>query len=292
MKRHGPLAVLCCTLACGSAAAAEWGMDADAGLHYSDNVPNAIEAGDKKTDAAATLSLSGLMHRQIGDDTGLGLSLVAESAGYTRFSGLNYVGVGANAQLRHKFGLGAEAPWTAFALRAVHRDYHYDSRDGWEYDAGWTVGRRIGERWDVNGSVRYDRYQADRFQQTVLPGVSTAAYDVAGWTFGVQAAWLWTEVDTLSVSASRRHGSVTAVTRPDFKVLEYSSAVARDPVFSGNPIAYRINADTSMLAVNWSRAVGRHASFNLGYAFRRTQGNDELDAYTANMFDLSVSYRR
>ncbi|MBI3527275.1 MAG: hypothetical protein HY067_04830 [Betaproteobacteria bacterium] len=295
MKRctvYSRMALVFALLFCGTAGGAEWGFDANIGIDHSDNVPNAIEAGDKKSDGAATLRLSGLLHRQLSENTSLGLNLVGESATYFRFSGLDNLGIGPRAQLRHKFGLGPDAPWTAFALRALHRDYHYDYRDGWQYDAAVTAGKRIGERWQVSGSVQYDRYEADNLQPAVLPGVSSAAYDVAGWTFGVQTAFLLSEVDTLSISCSRRHGTVTAVTPSDYEVLEYSSAVARDPVFGGNLIAYRIITDTDTLSINWSHAIGRHSSVNLGYAYRRSQGEEDLGAYAANMINLSVSYSR
>src|SRR5258706_6576512 len=101
-----------------------------------------------------------------------------------------------------------------------------------------------------------------------------------------------TEVDTLSFSVSRRHGTVTAVTPPDFEILEYSSAVALDPVFNRNPIAYRLTAHADTLAINSTRAIGRYSSVSLGYAYRTTQGDEDLDAYTANMFNLSISYSR
>ena len=286
---YGALFCLLCSAAAG---ATDWGVDAVAGINYNDNVSNAIEAADRKSDGAAILSMTGGIHQQLGDSTGLGLNLIADSAGYFRYAGLDNLGIGARAQLRHKFGLGALAPWAAFALRALHRDYHYDYRDGWQYDAGLATGRRIGERWQVGASMQYDRYEADHLQPAVLPGVSSAAYDVAGWTFGVQAAFLFTEVDTISISCSRRHGTVTAVTPPDIEILEYSSAVARDPVFSGNPVAYRFIADTDTLSIGWSRAIGRHASINLGYAYARSQGDEELGAYTANMINFSVSYSR
>jgi hypothetical protein len=289
---YSRMALVFALLFCGTAGGAEWGFDANIGIDHSDNVPNAIEAADRKSDSAATMSLSGVLHQQLGGNTGLGLSLIAESASYFQYSGLDDIGVGARAQLRHKFGLGADAPWAAFALRALHRDYHYDYRDGWQTDAGLTAGRRIGERWEVSGSVQYDRYEADNLQPAVLPGMSSAAYDVAGWSFAVQAAFLLTEVDTLSISGSRRHGTVTAVTPRDHEILEYSSAVARDPVFSGNPIAYRLIADTDTLSINWSHAIGRHSSVNFAYAYRRSQGDEELDAYTANMINFSVSYSR
>lgn len=274
------------------AGAAEWGFDANAGLDFNDNLSNAIENADRKSGGAATLGISGVLNHPIGENTALGLNLAAESASYFRYSGLDNLGIGVGANVRHKFGLGAEAPRTVFGLRALHRDYHYDDRDGWQYDAIWSVGKAFGERWDVGGSVKYDRYVADRHQDAVLPGVSSAAYDIGGWTFGAQAAFLLTENDTLSLSGSRRHGTVTAITPFDPEILEYSSAVALDPVFSGNPAAYRIVADTDTLSINWSHAFGRHASVNFGYAYRRSQGAEELDPYTANMINLSVSYNR
>ncbi len=279
-------------LFCGSAGGTEWGLDAAISLDHSDNVSNAIESADRKSDGSATASLSVALHEQLGDYTGLALGLIAESADYFRYSGLDNLAAGARAQLLHKFGLGPDAPRAAFTLRALHRDYHYDFRDGWQYEGGLSVARRIGERWDVRGSVLYDKYAADNLQPAVLPGVSSAAYDVAGWTFGVQAAFLLTGVDTLSFSGSRRHGSVTAVTPPDLEILEYSDAVARDPVFSGNTIAYRIKVDSDTLSATWSHAIGRHSSVNLAYAYRRAQGDEDLDAYTANMINLSVSYSR
>lgn len=290
MKPELLYGALFCLLSSAPAAAADWGFEAAAGINYDDNVSNAIEAADRKSDSAATLGLAGSLYQQLGDNTGLGLSLIAESATFLHYSGIDNVGVGALAKLRHKFGLGADAPWAALSLRALHRDYHYDYRDGWQYDAGLTAGRRIGERWQVNASVLYDRYQADNLPPVVLPGVSSAAYDVAGWTFGVQAAFLLTGIDTLSFSCSRRHGTVTPITPPDEEVLEYSSALAQDPVFGANLFAYRMIADTDTLAINWSRAIGRHSSVNFGYAYRRSQGDEDLDAYVANMINFSVSY--
>lgn len=291
MKRDLLYCVIFGLSTCAPALAADWGFDAAAGVNYNDNVSNSIEHRDMKADGAATLGLSGGFHQQLDAGTGLGLSLVAEAEDYFRYSGLDNLAFGVRAQVRHKFGLGPHAPWGAFAVRALHRDYDYDFRDGWEYGAGFSGGQRIGERWNLSASVQYDRYEADDLQRPVLPGISTAAYDVSGWTFGVQAAYLLTEVDTISVSGSRRHGTVTAVTPPDFEVLEYSSAAAIENVFSGNPIAYRINADSDTISINWSRELGRHCAASLGYAYRRSR-NDDLGTYTANMFNLSVSYSR
>ena len=283
----------CGLLFCSPAIGADWGFDATAGFAHDDNVTNALDAADRKSDSAVTLNLSAGLHEQIDESTGLGLSLVAESATFVRYADLTNLGLGIRAQLRRKFGLGAEAPWAAVAARAEHRDYHYDYRDGWQYDASAALGKRLGERWEVRGTARYDRYTADHLQPEVFPAVSSAAYDVAGWNFGAQAAFLWTEADTLSLSYSWRKGTVTAVTPSDPELLEYSEAVARDPVFGNNLIAYRIRAKTDTVSINWSHALGQHSSLNLGYAFRRTRAeSEEYEYYYANLINLSVSYSR
>ena len=56
-------------------------------------------------------------------------------------------------------------------------------------------------------------------------------YDVYGWNFGAQAAFLVTAADRVSLSYSWRTGTVTSVTQPDDELLEYADRVALDPVF-------------------------------------------------------------
>jgi hypothetical protein len=288
------LAVLWCTLLACPSARADWGFDVGAGVNHDDNLPNALESEDRKGDTAVTANLAVGFHEQLGTSTGASVSLVADTAAFLRYTGLNNVGLGVRGQLRQKFGLGAEAPWLALSAQVLHRDYHYDYRDGWQYDAGATVGKQLSDRWSVRGSVRYDRYTADHLQPPVLPGISTAAYDTWGWNFGAQAAFLLTEADTLSASYGFRNGTVTAVTPPDFEVLEYSSAVAIDPVFSNTSrlIAYRIAAKTDTLSLTWSHAFGRYTALNLTYAYRRSRADSELGDYYSNLIGLSVSYSR
>ena len=117
-------------------------------------------------------------------NTGLGLSLLAESATYLHYSGLTNLGLGARAQLRQKFGLGADVPWASISAQAMHRNYHYDYRDGWQYDAAATAGKQLGERWSVRGSVRYDRYDADHLQRRSSAGHFERGVRRWGWNFG------------------------------------------------------------------------------------------------------------
>src|SRR4249920_1999947 len=105
------------------------------------------------------------------------------------------VGLGARAQLRTKFGLGPTAPWLAIAAQGVYHNYHYDYLDGWQYAAGATLGTQLSERWSLRGTIRYDAYVADRSQPPIVPTMVGSPYDVYGWNFGAQAAFLVTAAD-------------------------------------------------------------------------------------------------
>jgi hypothetical protein len=271
---------------------ADWGFDATAGLAYDDNLSNGLEADDRKGDSAFTATASGGYYEQLGTSTGVGLSLLADTTDYLHYTGLTNVGLGARAQLRQKFGLGADAPWAAISAQAMHRNYHYDYQDGWAYDAAASAGKQLSERWSIRGIVRYDRYDADQLQTPVLPGISSAAYNVWGWNFGASLSVLLTENDALSAAYTWRNGTVTSVDQPDFEVLEYSSAVARDPVFGTSPrmVAYRIKAKTDILSLAWSHTLGRHAAVNLAYTYQLSRTGSELGNYDSNLISLSLSY--
>jgi hypothetical protein len=92
------------------------------------------------------------------------------------------------------------------------------------------------------------------------------------------------------LSYSWRNGSVTAVTPPDFEIFEYSQALAADPVFDPNGVAYRVDAATSTVTINWSHSFRRTAALNLGYTYRTSKPDNAEESYYSNIVSLSVSY--
>jgi hypothetical protein len=281
-----------CQLCCGIAAGAEWGFDAAAGAGYDDNLANGFAAADRRDDANLRLDLDASLYQQLASGTGLSVGAVAESAVFDRYSGLNHLGLGGRAQLRHKFGLGAQAPWVAVAARALHHDYDYGYRSGWALDAGASAGKRLSDRWTLQASVGYDAFRADDVQPQFRPGLSTAAYDIAGWTCAGQVAFLATPEDLVVASYAWRNGSVTSVTAPDYEILEYSDAVARDPVFGDPPrIAYRLRAKTDIIGLVWSHAFGARTSVNLAYRYQVSRSDADLGEYYSNFVGIDFGYR-
>ena len=288
------LALAGCALGASLCARAELLLDATGSYTYDDNVSNGLEEEDRIADQILFLGLTAAWYEQLGSGTGFNAALMAEQSGYAEYSGLTNLAGGARIGLRHKFGLGAQAPLVGLSGQALYRNYHYDYRDGWQYDAALTAGTAVSERLSLQGSVRYDDFQADQLQPTVRPGYSTAAYDVSGWTFGVRLAYAVTTVDLLWGGYAYRDGSVTAVTQPDYEVLEYSTAVARDNVFGTTPrrIAYRLDGKSDLWSAGWTHGFSRHVSLSLSYAYRRFESQGDLEPYYANVVALSVGYSR
>jgi hypothetical protein len=287
------LALLACVLHAG-AVRAEFVFDASGSYTYDDNVSNGLDTEDRKADQVLNASLTAGLYQQLGASTGATLALVAEQNSYLRYSGLTNLAGGASARLRHKFGLGGDAPWIAASGLALYRNYHYDYRDGWQYDAALTVGKPLSPRFSVQGSVRYDKFSADHVQPTVLPGISTAAYDTSGTTWSARLTYGVTQADVLSAGYAYRNGSVTAVTHPDYEILEYSDAVARDPVFHMSPfgVAYRLDGKTDVWTLGWTHGFGGHLALTAAYTYQRTDTVRDLDPYYANVFSLTLGYSR
>jgi len=282
---------LCCGLTLLSPRVnAEWGFDATGGFSYDDNLSNSFEADDRKGDTAAVLDVSGGWYEQLTPSTAVSVNVLAHSDTFFHYSGLSNVGVGARAQLRTKLGLGPAVPWLAVAAQGVYHNYHYDYLDGWQYAAGATLGTQLGERWSIRGTIRYDAYVADHSQPPLVPTMVGSPYDVYGWNFGAQAAFLVTTADRVSLSYTWRTGTVTSVTHPDEEIFEYSDRVAVDPVFGAGEFAYRIDANTQTIGIAWSHTLGPHTALNLVYAYRRSQAEYDLGQYYANVLSVNFIY--
>ncbi len=111
----------------------------------------------------------------------------------------------------------AMRPGRPFSAQAIHRNYHYDYRDGWQYDAAATAGKQLGERWSVRASVRYDRYHRGS------PAAHGAARRIhrgvryVGLELRCPGHFSPDRGRSAVVSYTWRNGTVTAVTPPDEK---------------------------------------------------------------------------
>jgi hypothetical protein len=100
-----------------------------------------------------------------------------------------------------------------------------------------------------------------------------------------------TERALLKASAGARQGDVVSSTRRNFQIFVESAAIANDPAFGPDFIAYRLSgARTRIYTVGVSWALGRRASIDGELLRHETKARGGLD-YDGNIYSISLVYR-
>lgn len=245
-------------------------------LSHNDNLPRAQFAGDRHGDAAALFSASGGWHFQPGDYTGLSVIASLRASRFDQYSGLDNIEPAVNAQLTHKFGLGERAPVLTLGAALSQSSFDNDIRDASNHALTLSLGRRFGERWQHTATMRYDASDGDH--ALPKPGVAKPGnvWDQHSWTLALQSEFDLSDVSWLSASLSLRRGDIVSSGTPNPTIAAAAKAITLDPVF-GSATAYRIDASTRTLAVDYNYAVGESGTWYIGVERQLTHGSSGID---------------
>ncbi len=278
---------------CGTAHAADWMLDASARANYNNNPAFAIEADQIEGEVSLATDVAAGQSYQLTDR--LALSLTANLAGeyHAQFSGLDNVGAGASAALGGKLGLGLDAPWWRVSGGAMFRDYDFSPRDGMRYFASAAIGRRWGERLSTQIGYQFDATRSsdvvDIPRAVTVFGLYGDAFNLTGNAIAVQASYDISPRWTFQTGYARRYGTVCSSTRIDRDVLLASSAVARDPVFGVDRVAYRVNAPSNFFNVLLNYALADQVAMEVTWEHRDATTGDYI-AYSNNVTRLVLHY--
>jgi hypothetical protein len=270
-------------------ATAEWLLDVDGGVLYDSNLNRAYDSADIRADGAFTLSAAGGSHFALSGADGLTLTANARSEIYHRFHGLNLLGLGGTALYRHKLGLGYAAPWILLAASASHDNYREDIRDSNRVELRAELGKRFTEAFDAAFGGRVERRYAKN-DTPVVPRISGKVFDVRGQSAYVRAGYAVSDQLLLGVELAARRGDVVATTRRDFQIFVVSDAIAPDPTFGSDFVAYRLRGttDTAKLTASW--AFDNRSSLNFAYAYERTDASGGI-IYRSHSANLVYAWR-
>jgi hypothetical protein len=271
------------------AATGEWSFGIDAGAFYDSNLTRAQNPADVRADGAATLYGSAADFFALSGEDGFRLTLEAQGETYFRFHGLDFIGGGASADYRHKFGVGLTAPWLRIAASAAYDGYQQNLRTGARWNARVELGRRFDEQFDAAIGGALDRRYAQN-DEPVVPGISGKVFDLRGESAYLRAGYAATDELLLIARVEVRRGDVVSTTRRNFAIFEASSAIAADPTFGSDFFAYRLRGTTGTLAGGASWALNQRSSLNLVASGERTRAYDDLN-YRSYRIDLSYAYR-
>ena len=272
-------------LACGMAATdarAEWIADAEAAYVFDDNVSRAQRESDIRSDAAFLLRTGGGYYFQLTDRTGATVGANLQRSHHVRYSGLSSTGIGPYASVRAKLGLGPDAPWVRLSASALRQEFDNDIRTGWLFSIAGAAGVRVNERVELRTELRLERSRADR-TQAIVPGISGAAYDLDSASVSFGGDFMLSRDAVISLGYTYRTGDVVSSTRRNRAIFTASSAIAPDPAFGPDIIAYRLDAQSHVFDVRLSHALGNRASVNVGFGRSLTYGDGGNNYYSSNV---------
>ena len=270
-------------------AQAQWTLDAEAARIYDNNLSRAQKESDITRDRAWTAKAA-LGRIFSFDNWDTSLRGEARGARQDHYSGLDHVALGVGAGARRKLGLGLTAPWLAADATLLRERYDENVRDGDRALASLTLGKRFDERLDTSISASYDR----RHQAHDLPtgSLSGRPFSVQGRSLVLRGSFALTDQALVFAAAGWRQGDVTSSTRRNSQIFRESAAIANDPAFGPDFIAYRLTGARSewySLGLSW--ALGRQASINASVLTDRVKPHGDL-RYRGDVYSVALVYRR
>lgn len=272
------------------AALGQWRTDFEASLLYDDNLSRAQLASDIVHDfgVAARAAIGRDFDADERGDFSVGFDV--KGLRYARYDGASAVSLGASAGYRRKLGLGLTAPRVSTEAWFAVEDSPEAVRDGHRYGASVTLGKRFDRRLD--GAVGF-AYEA-RVQQhdlPVVPGIPGDPFSGQSRTLFARGSMALGERGTLLASAAARGGDVVSSTRRNRQIFDESAAIALDPAFGPDYIAYRLTgARTNSISAGIAYELGRHASLEASASVYDTRARGGLD-YADRVLSVSYFYR-
>jgi hypothetical protein len=256
---------------------ANWMFDGKSGVLYDSNVSRSNRSSDVLDDQAWKTSLAAGYGWQLIDNLRVSLSGELESHIWGNYSALDVVSPSIDANLRYRFGLGANAPWIRSETRSSYSEFRENRRSGWSFHQGLRIGKNITERLSLDGSYLFENFSAQDFifNQTAHSGSANVNFSVTS-SFQVSGGYTFRYGDVIS------HG---VPPRPD--IASIASAFGPVTTFGTPYVAYRFEASTHVLAMAASQSLNNFAAVQLAYEWQYTS-RDQL-SYINHVIEARVA---
>lgn len=276
---------------CGPATAlGQWQADVEASLLHDDNVPRAQLPSDIKSDNAVT-ARAGIGRSFPTDERGdVGVAFDLRALRYARYEGASVLSLGASAAYRRKLGLGLTAPRAGVEASLALEDSPEAVRDGARFGATAYLSKRFDERLEAAVGAAYDRRE-QRDATSVVPGIPGDPFSLQSRSLFARGSFAFGERMSLVASATARRGDVVSSTRRNSQIFVQSAAIAPDPAFGPDYIAYRLTgARTTSLAAGIGYELSRRSSIEALFTVDSTSARGGLD-YDRQVLSLAWAYR-
>lgn len=257
--------------------------DLEVQANRDDNVGRAGKSRDVRNDSS--VQVAGRVGRavEVATGTSLAVAVLARAVEFQRFADLSETAAGLSASLRHKFGLGPEAPWMGLMIDGERIDSDSYIRDGARYGVTLRAGKRIGERWSVSAALRQDLREGDEDDQHLppdrprFPGVVASprgdVFDFSGTEFELAADYLLDNGVLILGSYRLRDGDVVSSGRPNADIVGAAKAITSDAAFGPGRSAYRLDALTHAAILGLNYPLGETTALELDWEYQQSDAD-------------------
>ena len=254
---------------------AEWTLDGRANMVYENNLSHAYEKGDRKADVALKPFLAVGHYVQLTDNSRFFLSALCGGDLFTRYERLNTVSGTITTGIKNKMGLGSYAPWVALHGSVGALSSGEGIRDSFITTAGFSSGKRLHERVDLQAGYEYERRSARNFLYTQNNN-----------NVHVNLGFLLTDSTSLSVGYALRRGDIVTYYRDDS--YSPSPGEVRLDTFNTTMTAERVRATTHSILLTALFALTDTVTVNVTGERRETVSSGH--SYPDNVLRFGISY--
>lgn len=269
----------------------EFVNDASFTVQYNDNINVSAFSNDMETDISFNPKYSFGRFYQINDLTRLRLTTDFSASIFDEFNDLSSIDVAGTAMVQHKFGVGFNKPWIRGQISVGLKEATEAERDSDMFEVGVSVGKRITDRLSGQAGISYDKRDGAN-GRVVDPAIPTNVFDQENLNLSLGMEYLLNERSLVSGNLTYRDGEFDSACTVEnvAKVLQSEDvkALIFDDIFGG--CAYRVDGSSTALKLQYSYALDRHFSFNLGYEIR--DGKAEVLDYDSALWIASIMYSR
>ena len=265
LKPQATLLALCGVSLCSPAIA-----ETEAVLHlsanYHSNVPNALQEPNVFGDSFVDLNYR--INRFFVTSPGNRLSIGAEAGArqYLHTQGLENANLGLAVAYSHRAGLGPYAPRFNVGASINRVEFSDNSRNSWVTLVSAEFAKRLSPEWQLNMGINARERRAGTHEKlTVRPGFSTDVYDQSSQEFNARLEYTLLNAQAVRIGYRFRDGDIDASSLPSRQLLAISKAIAFDPGIGRKYVAYRLEARTQGLSLDWSIPLATDTGLTLGY---------------------------
>lgn len=265
--------------------------DASINVTHSDNINTSAFSADSESDTSINPAYTFGRFYQVNDLMRLRLALDLSADYYDKFSKFDSTEIKGSAMLLHKFGVGFEKPWIRGHVSAGLKETKINWRDGDLLEVGLASGKRFNDRLSGKVGVKYNKRDGGS-GVIAVPGKPSNVADIESTSLSFDLDYLLTERSQLSAGFTHRNGDFDSACTPENVAIvlenENVDAITLDGIFGG--CAYRLDGSSNALKLQYSYALGRHSSLNVGYEVR--EGKADILEYDTSLWNASFMYSR